>query len=147
MKLILFALISLVLMGSASATYTAISAVSALDDLNDYASAPTSWTTLAGNGSINYIAWPEGYDLILMTNVTGVLATNYLSVMSGDNPPAFRSGIGNLTISGWTDGGSEVRFIGPLESARFINSTGYLEISSYNLTGKVAILKVLDNVS
>ena len=147
MKYILFALIALVLMGSASATYTAISAVSALDGLNDYTAASGSWTTLAGNGSINYIAWPEGYNLILMTNVTGVLTTNYLSVMSGDNPPAFRSGIGNLTISEWTDGGSEVRFIGPLESARFINSTGYLEISSLNLTGKVAVLKVLDNDS
>ena len=147
MKYILFAIIAFLAIGSASATYSAISAVSNLDDLNDYDSAPTSWTSLAGNGSINYIAWPDGYDLILMTNVTGVLATNYLSVMSGDNPPAFRSGIGNLTISGWTDGGSEVRFIGPLESARFINSTGYLEISSLNLTGKVAVLKVLDNVS
>ena len=147
MKYILFAIIAFLAIGSASATYSAISAVSNLDDLNDYDSAPTSWTSLAGNGSINYIAWPDGYDLILMTNVTGVLATNYLSVMSGDNPPAFRSGIGNLTISGWTDAADEVRFIGPLESARFMNNTGYLEISSLNLTGKVAVLKVLDNVS
>jgi hypothetical protein len=62
--------------------------------------------------------------------------------MAGDNPPAFRSDIGNLTISNWTDGRNEVRFIGPLESARFMNSTGYLQVSSKNLTGKLAVLKV-----
>lgn len=132
----------MLLLGMASATYTAISAVSSLDEQNDYASAPTAWTTLNGNGSINYYDWPEGYDLILLANVTGVLATNYLSVMAGDGAHAFRSSIGNKTISTWTDGANEVRYIGPLESARFMNATGYLEVSSYNLTGKVAVLKV-----
>lgn len=132
-----------VLSGMASAiTITPIAAVSSLDDYNDYASAPASWTTLQGNGSYNNYAWPAGYDLIIMANVTGVLDTNYLSIMAGDNPPAFRAGIGNMTISGWTDGGNEVRLIGPLESARFMNNTGYLEISSLNLTGKLAVLKV-----
>jgi len=140
-KFILFFAL-LAMMGMASATYSAITAVSTLDNLNDYASAPTAWTALAGNDSINYYAWPAGYDLILMVNVTGVKATNYLNVMAGDNPPAFRSGMGNLTISNWTDGIEEVRFIGPLESARFMNNTGYLEISSLNLTGKLAVLKV-----
>ena len=139
-KFILFFAL-LAMMGMASATYSAITAVSTLDNLNDYASAPTAWTALAGNDSINYYAWPAGYDLILAVNVTGVLTTNYLSVMAGDNPPAFRSGMGNLTIAGWTDGSDEVRFIGPLESARFMNDTGYLEISSLNLTGKLAVLK------
>ena len=141
-KFILFFAL-LAMMGMASATYSAITAVSTLDNLNDYASAPTAWTALAGNDSINYYAWPAGYDLILMVNVTGVKATNYLNVMAGDNPPAFRSGMGNLTIEGWTDGSDEVRFIGPLESARFMNSTGYLQVSSKNLTGKLAVLKVV----
>lgn len=141
-KFILFFAL-LAMMGMASATYSAITAVSTLDNLNDYASAPTAWTALAGNDSINYYAWPAGYDLILMVNVTVVKATNYLNVMAGDNPPAFRSGMGNLTISNWTDGGNEVRFIGPLESARFMNSTGYLQVSSKNLTGKLAVLKVV----
>lgn len=145
MKYIFLIFAAFLLMWGASATdtYTEISANVSLDELNDYAAAPGSWTTLADNGSINYVAWPGGYNLILMTNVTNITnATNYLSVIAGDNPPAFRSGIGNLTISGWTDGANEVRFIGPLESARFMNSTGYLQISSKNLTGKVAVLKV-----
>lgn len=132
----------MLLAGAASATYTVISKVVSLDNENDYASAPASWDTLLGNGSVNFYDWPDGYDLFLMANVTGVKTTNYLSIIAGDNPPAFRSDIGNLTISTWTDGGNEVRFIGPLESARFMNSTGYLQVSSRNLTGKVAILKV-----
>ncbi len=132
----------MLLAGAASATYTVISNVVSLDNENDYASAPASWDTLLGNGSVNFYDWPDGYDLFLMANVTGVNTTNYLSIIAGDNPPAFRSDIGNLTISTWTDGGNEVRFIGPLESARFMNSTGYLQVSSLNLTGKVAILKV-----
>lgn len=132
----------MLLSGAASATYTVISKVVSLDNENDYASAPASWDTLLGNGSVNFYDWPDGYDLFLMVNVTGVKTANYLSIIAGDNPPAFRSDLGNLTISTWTDGGNEVRFIGPLESARFMNSTGYLQVSSLNLTGKVAILKV-----
>jgi len=141
-KIFAFLLMLMLLAGAASATYTVISNVVSLDNENDYASAPASWDTLLGNGSVNFYDWPDGYDLFLMANVTGVNTTNYLSIIAGDNPPAFRSDIGNLTISTWTDGGNEVRFIGPLESARFMNSTGYLQVSSLNLTGKVAILKV-----
>lgn len=132
----------LISMGLAGATYTAISATMSLDEQNDAATAPGSWTTLAGNGSINYYDWPEGYDLFLLANVTGVLSTNYLSIMAGDGAHAFRASVGNKTVSGWTDGGSEVRLFGPLESARFMNESGYLEVSSKNLTGKVAVLKV-----
>lgn len=141
-KIFAFLLMLMLLAGSASATYTMISKVVSLDNENDYASAPASWDTLLGNGSVNFYEWPDGYDLFLMANVTGVKTQNYLSIIAGDNPPAFRSDIGNLTISAWTDGRNEVRFIGPLESARFMNSTGYLQVSSLNLTGKVAILKV-----
>ena len=57
-------------LGMASATYTAISAVSSLDAPNDYASAPNAWTTLAANGSINYYDWPEGYDPVSYTHLT-----------------------------------------------------------------------------
>lgn len=133
----------MLLSGAASATYTVISKVVSLDNENDYASAPASWDTLLGNGSVNFYDWPDGYDLFLMVNVTGVKTANYLSIIAGDNPPAFRSDLGNLTISTWTDGGNEVRFIGPLESARFMNSTGYLQVSSKNLTGELAVLKVV----
>jgi len=141
-KILATLLLLMLLVGAASATYTVISKVVSLDNENDYASAPASWDTLLGNGSVNFYDWPDGYDLILMANVTGIKTNNYLSIIAGDNPPAFRSDMGNLTLSTWTDGGNEVRFIGPLESARFMNATGYLQVSSKNLTGKVAVLKV-----
>jgi hypothetical protein len=146
MKNILFALVAvLLLISAASATYTAISAISSLDGLNDYAAAPTSWTTLAGNESINYIEWPAGYDLIIGVNCTANLTTNYLSIMSGDNPPAFRESIGNLTLTGWSSASSAVKWIGPLESARFMNATGYLQVSSYNIGGTIMALKVAES--
>lgn len=120
-NIFLFVLVAMLTVGMAGATYTTISTVVDLANLNDAEEFPGAWTTLADNGSINQLAWPAGYDLYILANVTGVLTTNYLSIMNGDNPPAFRQGIGNLTISTWTDGANEVRIIGPLESARFMN--------------------------
>lgn len=142
MKKIFASLLMLMLLtGAASAAYTAISNVVSLDNENDYASAPASWDTLLGNGSVNYYAWPEGYDLIIGLNCTSFSNTSvdYFSIMAGDGAHAFRSSIGNLTL---TDRVAGVTWIGPLESARFMNTTGYLEISSGYITGKVAVLKV-----
>lgn len=140
-KIFAFLLMLMLLTGAASATYTAISKVVSLDNENDYASAPASWDTLLGNGSVNYYAWPEGYDLIIGLNCTSFSNTSvdYFSIMAGDGAHAFRSSIGNLTL---TDRVAGVTWIGPLESARFMNTTGYLEISSGYITGKVAVLKV-----
>lgn len=140
-KIFAFLLMLMLLTGAASAAYTAISNVVSLDNENDYASAPASWDTLLGNGSVNYYAWPEGYDLIIGLNCTSFSNTSvdYFSIMAGDGAHAFRSSIGNLTL---TDRVAGVTWIGPLESARFMNTTGYLEISSGYITGKVAVLKV-----
>jgi len=140
-SIFVLALGAMLLVGMAGATYTAISAVSSLDAQNDYANAPAAWTTLAANGSINYYDWPEGYDLIVGLNCTSFTNTSldYFSIMAGDGAHAFRSSIGNLTL---TDRVAGVTWIGPLESARFMNSTGYLEISSGYITGEVAVLKV-----
>jgi len=135
------------MVGAAVASDVPIAAVSTLGEANDIVSAPGAWTSLAVTPAVNYIAWPGGYNLILMVNVTAPVADGYLNISAGDNPPAFRSGIGDMVITGWTDGSNEVRFIGPLESARFMSSTGYLNMTSYNLTGTVAVLKVLDNVA
>lgn len=142
MKKILHSLLALALLvGMASATYTAISA-SSLDSDNDYARGVGTWTTLATNGSINYYAWPDGYDkLIVGFNFTSTYNStrDYFDIMAGDNPPAFRSSIGNYSYDAPTAG---VIWFGPLESARFKNETGYLQISSGYMVGKLAILKV-----
>lgn len=143
MRKILYSLFAFLLMaGLASATYTAISAASSLDSDNDYVRAPASWTTLATNGSYNYYAWPDGYDtLILGFNFTSSYNTtlDYFDIVAGDNPPAFRASIGNYSFDAPSAG---VYWFGPLESARFKNSTGYLQVSSGYMVGKLAILKV-----
>ena len=144
MKKILYSLLALALLiGLASSvTYTAVSAVTSLDSENDFARAPGSWNTLLGNGSINYYDWPDGYDLFVGFNFTSSYNTtlDYFDIMAGDNPPAFRSSIGNYSFDAPTPAG--VYMFGPLESARFKNSTGYLQISSGYMVGKVSVLKV-----
>ena len=142
MKKILSLIFALtLLMGMASATYTVISAASSLDSENDYVRAPATWDTLLGNGSINYYDWPDGYDLIVGFNFTSTYNStlDHFDIMAGDNPPAFRASIGNYTFNAPHAG---VYWLGPLESARFKNETGYLQISSAYMVGKVAILKV-----
>ena len=140
----LFAILAfmMLLIGMTDATYTQVTKGVTISGLNDAESFPTSWDTLLGNGSVNYVKNDEGYDLYALVNVTGILATNHFDVIAGEMPTAWRAGLGNKTISGWTDGGSEVRLIGPLESARFNNLTGYVRFGSHNLTGKIAFLKV-----
>jgi hypothetical protein len=38
--------------------------------------------------------------------------------------------------------GAGTVIVGPLESARFLNSTGYINVGSYMVTGKMTVLKV-----
>jgi hypothetical protein len=141
----ILALVAMLLTGMAGAvSYTAITKVASLDDLNDYAKAPGSWDTLLGNGSINYYAWPEGYDVIVGFNYTSSTNSTYdhFDIMAGDEESgAFRAALGNFTITA----PSGIYFIGPLESARFMNETGYLQISSGYMAGKVAIIKTISN--
>jgi hypothetical protein len=133
----------LLLVGANAVTYTAITAVSSLDSENDFARAPGSWNTLLSNGSINYYDWPDGYDVLIVGfNFTSSYNTtlDYFDIIAGDNPPAFRASIGNYSFDAPTPAG--VYWFGPLESARFKNSTGYLQISSGYMVGKLAIMKV-----
>lgn len=136
---ILFAL--LLCMSFASATYTAITAVSSLDNENDYARAAGTWATLLGNGSVNYYAWPDGYDVIVGFNFTSSYNTtlDHFEIMKGTGAHNFRGSIGNYTYNAPSAG---VVWIGPLESARFKNATGYLQISSGYMVGKLALIKV-----
>ena len=115
--------------------------------------APTSASTVLttgtamknGNPDVNYLLWPgdRRYDLILIANVTSVRdidnTSPHITIKHGDNPPAFRSGIGDLNIT--TDAVGNY-FIGPMESARFKNTTGYLKVYETNLTGTVSAMEV-----
>lgn len=103
--------------------------------------AANSWATLATNTSYNCLAWPDSDKLIIGVNVTARTGNTYetINISAGDNPPAFRSAIGPLSVAIPHAG---VYWIGPLESARFVNSTGYLELQGNNLAGKVTYLRV-----
>jgi hypothetical protein len=140
----IFSLIAMLLVGMAGATYTTITAESPTENAAARFTAPaTMWKTLLGNGSICNFAMDGGYQYLVLVNVTSFQNDNptlrYVNIIAGDNPPAFRSGIGNLSLTSETVG---IYRFGPLESARFMNNTGYCEISSKNLTGTIAVLKI-----
>jgi hypothetical protein len=144
-KIILSLLAAMLLLGLAGATYTTMTPVS-LTDPNDWSRMTAAWTTILGNGSTCNFAVDGAYDYFLLVNVTSWDVTDptvdVLNVMAGDNPPAFRSGIGNLTLTMDDMLGAGTVIVGPLESARFSNSTGYINVGSYMITGKMAVLKV-----
>ncbi len=135
----------MLLMGLAGATYTTMTPVS-LTDPNDWSRMTAAWTTILGNGSTCNFAVDGAYDYFLLVNVTSWDVTDptvdVLNIMAGDNPPAFRSGIGNLTLTMDDMLGAGTVIVGPLESARFMNNTGYINIGSYMVTGKMTVLKV-----
>lgn len=147
MRLVLFGLIAMMMLaGMASATYTTMTPVT-LDTPNDWGRMTAAWTAIAGNGSTCNFAVSGGYDYYLLANITSWdvsdLTLDYLSIMAGDNPPAFRAGIGNMTLTMDDMVGAGTVIIGPLESARFTNETGYINIGSYMVTGKMTVLKLL----
>ncbi|MDD4478564.1 MAG: hypothetical protein PHD64_05895 [Mesotoga sp.] len=144
--LVLFIALVALMIGSASATYTTMTPVT-MDSPNDWGRMTASWTAIAGNGSTCNFAVDGSYDYFLLVNITSWDVTDatldYLSVMAGDNPPAFRSDIGNMTLTMDDMLGAGTVIVGPLESARFMNSTGYINIGSYMIDGYMTVLKQL----
>lgn len=123
----------------AMATDTAITAVTTLTGENSYAAMPT-WQAAPTSTNTVYIAYDSLYRYFISINTTVSGTSPTLNIIAGNNPPAFRAGIGNLAIA-LTNQSLET--IGPLESARFVNTTGYLKFSTTNVTtGKIWILKV-----
>jgi hypothetical protein len=127
------------LIGIAGATDTAITGLATLTGQNTYgteaywSSAPTSTNTV-------YIAYDGAYDYLVAINATSVGTSPKLNILAGTNPPAFRADLGNLAISLTAN---RTIWVGPLESARFLNATGYLKFSTTNVTtAKMVILKV-----
>ncbi len=135
----------MLLLGAASASYTTMTPVS-LDSQNDWGRMTAAWTTISGNGSTCNFAVDGVSTYLLLVNITSWDITDptvdVLDVMAGDNPPAFRSGIGNLTLPMDDMLGAGTVVVGPLESARFMNETGYINIGSYMVTGKMTVLEV-----
>lgn len=138
-SLILLLALSLSLIATATATDTAITAITTLTGENSYAAMP-NWQAAPTSTNTVYIAYDSLYRYFVSINVTVAGTSPKLNVLAGNNPPAWRSGIGNLSISLTNN---TLKTIGPLESARFVNTTGYLKFSTTNVTtGKIWVLKV-----
>jgi len=86
---------------------------------------------LVAAGAIVNRAIPERM-LIRVTNTEG--STNTVTVKAGDNPPALAAGQGDLVVTVAATTG--VRYIGPLESGRFLKR---LDDSSVNQGGSIYI--------
>lgn len=85
--------------------------------------ATTIDSTLVSNGITIANAKPEKL-LIRVTNTEG--STNTVTVKAGDNPPALRAGQGDLVVTVAATTG--VQYIGPLESDKYLQADGSLEI-------------------
>lgn len=87
--------------------------------------AETADTLDPGNG---HTIDPAGYQsVILALHVSASTNGDDLVVEAGDNPPAVRQGIGDLTYT-FTGGAKEL--VLKLETARFIQDDGLIHISS-----------------
>jgi hypothetical protein len=98
--------------------------------------ATTIDSTLVTNGVTIANAKPERL-LIRVTNTEG--STNTVTVKAGDNPPALRAGQGDLVVTVAATSG--VQYIGPLESDKYLQADGSLEIDlETGMTGSLDAL-------
>lgn len=80
--------------------------------------------------------------VIRITNTAS--ATKDHSIKAGDNPPADAAGQGDLTCS-LTAGNvtTQVKWVGPLTSARFIQNDGTVNIDvASGATGKITVFRI-----
>ena len=132
-------LAAMLLMGMASATYSAVSSVNSLDSENDYAT-ETYWGSAPTSTNYAYVVADTGYRYLVGINATSVGTSPKLNIIAGTNPPAFRASLGNYALSLTAN---RTLWFGPLENARFLNSSGYYQFTTTNVTtAKMVILKV-----
>lgn len=69
-------------------------------------------------------------DKVIIRLVNTTATTKVFTLKAGDNPPAEASGQGDLTVS-LTDGSTtpQVAYLSGLESARFLQSDGTIEVT------------------
>jgi len=77
-----------------------------------------------------------GMDNLFLYVATTNGADKNVIIRAGVNPPAFRSSMGDLTVVAHTASGGGV--VGPLESARFAQADGSINIDfASGITGKI----------
>jgi hypothetical protein len=105
-------------------------------NLNGATGATTIDSTLVTNGAVITGAEPER-TVLRVANTEA--STNVLTVRKGDNPPALAAGQGDLAVTIAATSG--VQYIGPLESGRFLQADGSLEIDfETGMTGTIEAL-------
>ena len=83
--------------------------------------------------------------LVLVVDNTAAGAHNFILRAGASNPPAFRAGLGDLTIS---VGATTTVYIGPFDYARFVQSDGSLNIDfDAGTTGTIQALLVPDTTN
>lgn len=64
--------------------------------------------------------------LILVFHLNASTNADTITISAGANPPAFRAGLGDLVYT--STGGAKELCIGPLETARYKQSDGYIYV-------------------
>lgn len=119
-------------------TAVAYRSLVANSSLNGATGATTVDATLVTNGVIVNDAVPE-YTLIRTTHTDA--AAHDLIVRAGTNPPALAAGQGDLTVEVAASTG--VRYFGPFESGRFLQSDGSMHIDfETGYVGTIDILRI-----
>jgi hypothetical protein len=92
----------------------------------------------ATNHHVLTVAAPLDSYILRINNTTG--STKVATIKAGDNPPADAAGQGDLAVSCTT---GQVKFVGPLESARFIQNDGTLNVDiEAAMTGFITVFRV-----
>lgn len=128
-------LAGLVILPSAIGSRTEINCTTWVENDNP-ASVATATTLDSTNG--HYI----GFEPFLMLRVNesgGVAGPTLITVLAGDDPPAFRKYLGNGSYI--VSNATPETWIGPFESARFVNSTGYLLVNTNSTDGTIEAFK------
>jgi hypothetical protein len=112
-----------------------------LDPVNGVVATPTAVDVANGmNIALASTAIPSGpgaWDLIIVFANTFAGAKSCIVRAGANNPPAFRSGKGDLTVTNTT----QTSYIGPLEPARYLQSDGSINIDfTAATTGTVVAL-------
>jgi hypothetical protein len=99
---------------------------------------PTADVLDTGTAAVTLAAAVGGQSELVLLEVTNNAASAVnltVSVLAGDNPPAQRAGLGDLdTVLAQ----NAVKIIGPLESARFIQDDGKLNVKFTPASGTLA---------
>jgi len=103
---------------------------------NDETAQPTADVLDTGSSAVTiYTSAVNESDRLIFECTTTAAANHTFSIVAGDNPPAFRAGLGAITSAAIPQNG--VIIIGPLESARFIQNDGTIGLTTTPASGTI----------